>query len=217
MSDLLDRVAGPGLDLLGRVDAVLATAGAPAGDPVWPLLRQLGALPGDVLTHLLEAVPAPLEEAAADIRADATALGRAVDAVPGVAGWSGHAADAYAGQWSAATSHLDRIIERLAASAQYATAVADWVTSTRRQVAMAVAECLASREAATVRFAGSGSPDAQTGQAAAAIATHVLAAVAGAVEAGDSLREQWAGRLDEVRYRPAAPVASGGTPTVIEL
>ncbi len=120
VSDLLDRVAEPGLDLLHRVDAALASAGAPADDPVWPLLRRAGALPGEILSHLLGADPAALPVAGDDVRAESVALSRAVDAVPGPAGWRGHAADEFAAQWSAAAGQVDRITERLTATADHA-------------------------------------------------------------------------------------------------
>lgn len=216
MSDLLDRVAIPGLDLLGRVDAALAAAGAPAGDPVWPLLREVGALPGDLLAHLLDAVPEPVETATEAVRRAARDIDRAADAVPGVAGWTGHAADGYAARWSATMSRLDRITARLDSNADYATEVAEWIRGTRRRVAGAVAECLASRDAATVRLA-TGTADAETGRAAAAIAAHILGAAADAIAEAYALRQRWAGRLDELHDQPVDLGTGIGAPSVIEL
>ena len=46
--DLLDRVYPVAARLLDQVDASLAAAGAPADHPIWPLLRQLGALGRDL-------------------------------------------------------------------------------------------------------------------------------------------------------------------------
>lgn len=219
MTDRLDRVAGAGLDLLGRVDTVLAVGGAPAGDPVWPLLRQAGGLPGDLLAQLVDAAPQPIAGAGEQLRADARALDRSAAGIPDVAGWSGYAAEGFAGRWSAATAQLDRITERMVATGDFAAEVAAWVAATRRQVAGAVAECLASPEAATVRLAGAGVPDAHTCAAAAAIAAHVLATAVDAAQAGQALRQRWAGRLDEVRYvAPAVlPGAGAGAPSTIEL
>jgi hypothetical protein len=139
-----------------------------------------------------------------------------------VAGWSGQAADEFAAQWSAAVSQVDQISGRLAASADYATAIAGWMGTTRRALAGAVAECLGSREAATVRLAGPGGgagaePDAGVSLAAASIAAHVLAAVLEAVDAGYALHGRWAGRLDELGAPVVTPVSSGGAPTVIEF
>ena len=214
--DLLDRVAGPGLDLLGRVDAALVAGGAPAGDPVWALLRRAGALPGDLVEHLIDAGGDELASAAEQIHADARALDRENDAIPGTAGWRGGAAESFAGQWSAALGQTDRIVQRLTASADFAADVAAWVSGTRRQVAGAIAECLASREAATVRLAWP-VPDADTSAAAAAIAAHVLSVVVDAAEAGEALRQRWAGHLDEVQYQPAAPVTSAASGASIEI
>jgi hypothetical protein len=215
--DALDRVAAAGRDLLGRVDDVLVAGGAPAGDPVWPLLRRAGALPGDLLDQLLGADPQPLYDAADQLRGDARALGDTVDSIPGVAGWRGAAADAYAGQWSAAVGQVDRITGRLGASGDYAADVAAWVATTRRQLAGAVAECLGSTEAATVRLARPGPPEPTVCAAAAAIAAHLLTVALDAADAGEALRQRWAGRLDEVRYSPPAPVPSGVPAGVIEV
>jgi hypothetical protein len=220
VSDLLDRIAEPGLDLLRRVDTALATAGAPADDPVWPLLRRAGALPGEVVAHLLAADPQPLVAAGDGLRAESTDLSRAADAIPGLGGWRGHAADEFAAQWSAGIGQVDRITQRLSATADYSVAVTAWLTATRRQVAVAVAECLASTEAATVRLGAVGADagaGAATGVAAAAIAGHVLGAVLDAVETAHALAEQWAGRLDEVPYRAATPIANTATPRTIEF
>lgn len=214
MGDLLDRVAAPGLDLLRRVDAALVTGGAPAGDPVWALLRRAGALPSDILEHLIGSDGPALLPIADDLDGLRRALRAEVDAIPGAAGWSGYAADEYAAQWSAAVSQVDRIVERLSANADYGAAVAGWVATTRRQVAGAVAECLASREAATVRLGQPGSPEVSV--AAAAVAARVLTAALDAADAGYALCDAWSGRLDEVAYAPPAPVTSGG-PNRIEV
>jgi hypothetical protein len=216
VSDLLDRVAEPGLDLLRRVDSVLTAAGAPADDPVWPLLRRAGALPGDILAELLGADAAPLFTAGEALRAEAATVSRDADAVPTPAGWRGHAADEFAAQWSAAVSQVDRITERLTGTGLYAAEVAAWVAGSRRQFAIAVAECLASPEAATVRLAGA-AHDPAVGAAAAAIAAHVLETVVAAVDAGQLLARRWAGHLDEVRYAPATPVTGAGSPHTIEF
>jgi len=65
MMDLLDRVTGPAADLLARVDDGLLAEGAPAGHPIWPLLRRAGALPGDAQLLTLRTA---LEDSAADVR-----------------------------------------------------------------------------------------------------------------------------------------------------
>ncbi len=152
-----------------------------------------------------------------DVRAESVALSRAVDAVPGPAAWRGHAADEFAAQWSAAVGQVDRITERLTATADYSAELAGWLAGVRRQVAIAVAECLASTEAATVRLADISTAGSPVGPAAAAIAGHVLGAVLDGVAAGEALRQRWAGRLDEVGYRAAEPVAGAGTPHTIEI
>jgi len=216
MSDLLERVAGPGLDLLRRADDALVAVGAPAGDPVWALLREVRALPADIVEQLLAADGTAFLVAGDELTAGAREVGVAADSIPGVARWSGHAADAYAARWSAALTQVDRIAERLSAGADYAQALAGWVAQTRRAVAVAVAECLASPEAATVRLAGP-APDAATGAAAASIVAHVLAAVAEAIRAGQALHDQWSGRLDELGPPVVQPVTGSGAPTTIQL
>jgi len=216
MTDLLERVAGPGLDLLRRADDALVAVGAPPGDPVWGLLREVRALPADILEQLLAADGTAFLAAGDELAGGAREVSVAADAVPGAAGWSGHAAEAYAARWSAALTQVDRIAERLVAGASYARALAAWVAQTRRAVAVAVAECLASPEAATVRLAGP-APDAATGAAAASIAAHVLAAVAAAIRAGQALHDQWSGRLDELGLPVIQTVTGSGAPTTIQL
>lgn len=65
--DALDRLAEPGLDLLRRVDALIA-AGVPEGHRVWPLLRRMQVLPGDAVRGFLDLHPAPLAGAGRTVR-----------------------------------------------------------------------------------------------------------------------------------------------------
>ena len=75
--DALDHLAGPADALLDRVDRLLATAGAPDGHRIWPLLRRLRVLPGDAARALLACRSAPLTGVGAAARAAVRAYGDA--------------------------------------------------------------------------------------------------------------------------------------------
>jgi hypothetical protein len=219
--DLLDRVYPVARELLDRVDATLLAGGAPADHPVWPLLRRLGALPGELVAHLAGVVPDGLTTPGDTLRQHATGYRHRADEVPMPAAWRGPAADAYATSWSGLSAHLagsgpDTLAGRLTDTAGYLDDVAAWLGRSRRSVAGTVAECLGSAEALTLRsgsgdltpawFAGSGtpSPSAVT-RAAATIGAHLLATAAEVLDDGRAVHERWSGRLDELSYRPPAP------------
>jgi len=213
--DLLDRVHPVARPLLEKVDATLVAGGAPAGHPIWPLLRRLGALPGDAVAQLAAVAPDGLTPASDDLHQHADRYRQRVDEVPMPAGWRGPTADAYAASWSALAAHLagsgtDTLAGRLADTASYLDEVAAWLSRARRAVAGTVAECLGSAEAVTLH-SGSGdpgpSPSAVTA-AAAAIGAHLLATVVEVLDDGRALHDRWAGRLDELSYRPPAPARS---------
>ncbi len=222
--DLLDRVATPARDLLRRVDATLSGQGAPGDDPVWPLLRQAGALPGDLVEALLGADPAVLAEPAERLRSAGRQLAIAGDSVPGPAGWHGAAADSFAGAWRGLSARLgegpESLPGRLADTASYVDEVARWLAGTRRSVAVAVAECLGSAAAVVLRgqapdppagaslLAGAGAlaGSADKSRAAAEIGAHVLQVAVEALADGEALHARWAGRLDPL----AAPVPQDG-------
>ncbi|WP_327006637.1 WXG100 family type VII secretion target [Dactylosporangium sp. NBC_01737] len=162
--DALDRLAGIGTDLLHRVDAALVAGGAPVGDPLWPLLRLVGALPGDALEFGLKLTPQPLRSAAAQLRADADRFARrrdrlAADLGPAAGAWEGAGAEAFAARWQSLAGHLGdgadpaTVTGRLRATASYADALADWSEGLRTELAEAVAGSPApprrSRSAAT--------------------------------------------------------------------
>jgi hypothetical protein len=209
MDDVLDRVGGAAADLLTRVDRAVGVAGAPPGHPVWPLLRRLGALPGDVVGAVAALRPGPLAGAG-------SALGPLVDgyaetgrvAARGGA-WSGAAADRFAATAGALATHLagtgtaDRpgLAGRAHATAAFAEEVVAWMGETRYAVAVSVAAALGSAEALTLRTAAGPSP--QTALAAADIAARVLGTVSEAYDRAEELCGRWAADLAEEDFRPA--------------
>jgi hypothetical protein len=237
--DLLFRVAPIAEGLLARVDSALLAAGAPAGHPIWPLLRRLGALPGELVTQLAAADVESLREAGQPLRELAKSYVDGVELMPGAAGWRGDAADAFGTQWRSLADHLAEgprsLAGRLGQTASYLDDVAAWLAGARQAVAVALVECLGSIEAATVKALpasalGSGaaglasawlaadprsrtrgaSPDLAI-QAAASIGAHVLRAASAALDEGEELRSRWSGRLDELPFTPVpAPGGSGG-------
>jgi hypothetical protein len=165
--DLLDRVAVSGRDLLGRVDSVLMAGGAPADHAIWPLLRRLGALPGDVLESFLALRPAPLLAAGSAVRRRAEAyVEERADLAAAVAAthWEGDSAAEFAARWRVLGGHLGEQAEpeaatlagRLAGTASYVEDVARWVETARRDLAGTIAEALGSIEAVHLHRAGGG-------------------------------------------------------------
>lgn len=203
MSDVLDQVIAPGTQLLDRVDAALLAHGIPADHPVTALLRRLGALPADVLSAAATWCPAAVRATAADLRRVAAGYERQRDLVAASAGWAGTAGAEFAAHRAALAGFVAEtgepgeasLVGRLRATAAYLDDVAAWLERARRDLARAVAEALGSSEAVALHASG----DAL---AAAAIAARVLAAAAEAYADGDAVAQRWAGRLDEITYRP---------------
>ena len=214
--DALDRLAEPGLDLLGRVDALLAAAGAPEGHRLWPLLRRMQVLPGRRVRRL----PRPASGAAGRRRA------RGAPADPGVrrglrraspTRLSGPAPAAYrvrraCGPRCCATSTRVRRAwwGGLESTAGYADALADWVEGSRGALARALAELLGSAEAVTVAGAD---PRRWTAPgvalAAAEIGARVLGVLGVAYDGAETLLRQWGPSLAE-SLLPAAGRDAGG-------
>lgn len=207
-ADALDQLAGPAHGLLARVDAVLCRAGAPAGHPVWPLLRRLGALPGPAAGAVAALRAAPLCTAGRALHTLAGQYGQLPGPPPGRptpagAGWQGPAADAYAAHWSALSTHLagpgaDSLAGRLAATAGYLQALADWVDRARAALARTLATVMTSAQAVEVVTGAADPPVPAVARAAADIAARVLATVADMYAEADQVRVDWSGRLGEL-------------------
>jgi hypothetical protein len=225
--DLLDRVQPAARGLLDRVDGTLLASGAPDGHRIWPLLRRVGALPGEVVDQFAAVAPAALTAAAAPLHGRAEAYSSAAASVPAVSAWRGPAAEGFVAGWAALGAHLagdeDTMAGRLLDSARFLDDVAGWLARGRRELAGALAECLGSAEAATLHglpppgpaTPHEPAPGAATGReavaAAAGIGAHLLAAVADIIDDGQRTLDVWAGRLDELPYRGATPPGVGIT------
>ncbi|MEO3776171.1 hypothetical protein ABGB16_04785 [Micromonospora sp. B11E3] len=207
--DPLDRLAEPGLDLLDRVDTLLAS-GAPEGHPLWPLLRRMQALPGEAVRAFLDLHPAPLAEAGHAVRALVGAYDEVSRTLADPVAWSGAAASAYDGSRAALLRHLDEgpdsLVGRLESTAGYADALADWVEGSRLALARALAHVLCSAEAVRVRAATApGAEPRATGLVAAAdVAYRVLSVLGVAYDGAETLLRQWSPSLTESVWR--APV-----------
>jgi hypothetical protein len=226
--DALDRLAEPGIDLLRRVDTLLA-AGAPEGHRVWPLLRRMQVLPGDALRSFLDLRAAPLAGAGHTVRRHVHGYDHACATLTDPLLWSGPAAAAYGQSRTMLLRHLDdgpeSLVGRLEATAGYADALADWVEGSRLTVARTLAEVIGSAEAVSVVAATSitresphSGPSSPGTPAAAEIAARVLAVLCVAYDGAETLLRQWAPSLAEsplrttsTRFRPGT--APGGPTT----
>lgn len=208
MTDPLDRLASAAAPLLRRTDAALAEAGAAPGDPVWALLRRLRALPSDAVAAVAGWRAPPLEEAAGPLTTWGRRYTEALEGLPAQPPWQGAGAEAYGRQWTALRAHVlgsgaDGLVGRLSDTARYLEATAEWIVSSRRAVAVALAEVLGSAEA-VVLVTGSQPP----GPAAARVGTHVLTPVATACEQGGQLHDDWRDRLPELAFRQPRTTSS---------
>jgi hypothetical protein len=212
----LDHLAGPAADLLGRVDDLLTEAGAPAAHPIWPLLRRVRVLPGEAVAAVVALRPERLTSTASVLRRqraryDAAAMDLATEVA-----WHGAAAEAFLARRTALAAHLadgpESMVGRLEASAAYLDALAEWVTAGRAQLARTLADVLVSVEAVALVVGASHNGPGESAvlsrpAAAAEIGARVLTVVAELCDRGDALRRQWAGRLDELYFRPPADLA----------
>lgn len=207
--DLLDRVLGPARDLLARVDTTFTAAGAPPEHQIWPLLRRVGALPGEALECVAELSPDPLADVAIQLRArsDGYARQQANLASTIAAGrWDGTAGTAFGATWGAVGEYLGdgessqepSMAGRLMALRGYLDDVGDWISGSRTRLAGALAEVLGSAEAVALR--SSTATQTEAAGAAAAIGARVLAAVDDAVARGHDVSTRWASRLGEVPF-----------------
>jgi hypothetical protein len=228
--DLLDRTYPAARDLLDRIDATLIAAGAPPDHPILPLLRRLGALPGDVTAQLAAVVADPLTAAGEAVRRQAGGYETGQASVPMPAAWRGPAAEGFAAQWSTVSGHLAgdpaSMAGRLEATAVYLDDVVAWLVRGRRALAGTLAECLGSAEAATLRTArpagtaggsaGGTSPGILSPaalprdavRAAADLGAHLLDGAAEILDDGQRTLDAWAGRLDDLLYPASAPAAA---------
>ncbi|WFF02527.1 hypothetical protein [Micromonospora sp. WMMD964] len=209
--DALDRLAEPGLDLLRRVDALIA-AGVPEGHRVWPLLRRMQVLPGEAVRGFLDLHPAPLAGAGHAVRRLVRGYDDVSAALTDQVLWSGPAATAYGQQRAALLHHLDEgpdsLVGRLESTAGYADALADWVEGSRLALARTLADVLRSAEAVAVVAATATGVSTRPGPIgpgvadAAEIAARVLAVLCVAYDGAETLLRQWAPSLAEVSWRP---------------
>lgn len=209
--DALDRLAEPGLDLLARVDTLLA-AGAPEGHRLWPLLRRMQVLPGDAVREFLDLHPAPLATAGHVVRGLVRAYDDACATLTDPVAWSGPAASAYDEARGALLRHLDdgpeSLVGRLESTAGYADALADWVEGSRLALARALADVLRSAEAVTV-LAATRPPGDAGAYAAAEIAARVLGVLGVAYDGAETLLRQWSPSLVETTWREHAVATPG--------
>ncbi|GIF15131.1 hypothetical protein [Actinoplanes teichomyceticus] len=188
--DPLDRLMAAAGPLLSRVDQVLSTAGAPQGHRVWPELRRVRLLPGDAARAVAALRPAAVAEAAPQLRAQARACADTADALPVATSWTGDAAEAYEAARRRAAEQLnagpDSLSRRMTATADLADALTDWMTSSRHELAGALAEALTSAEAMALATGG-GFPDSGEARAAADVAALLLRTVGDSYDRAEHL------------------------------
>jgi hypothetical protein len=202
---MLTRVWEHGGDLLHRIDAQLGVDGAAADHPVWERLRQVGALPGDVVEHFRWMDPAALLRAQ-DQMIDQAEAARVALAGISATSWRGAGAAAFVNRWRHFAEFADGADERMADTAHFLAEAAQWIQRSRDELAVEMAACLGSREAVAIKV------ELNNRGAAADLAERILAAAASCLADGWRLRERWAQRLAEVPWREP----SVGGPVVVD-
>jgi len=217
--DALARIEPVARPLIARVDTALSSLGAPPGHAVWPLLREIGATPGDVVGFVAALSPEQVRPVAARLRRIADGYGEAVP-VAGVA-WQGAAGAEYAGEVAALSAHLaDVLPEGVHATADCLELMADWQERSRRAMARALADVLVSSEAVTLRQEEARvdrPPASRAGVLAAAdISVHVLESARAIVREGADVRAAWSTAVAVRSYR-SVPLAGSRGGAVIEV
>ncbi|GLY05885.1 MULTISPECIES: hypothetical protein [Actinoplanes] len=188
--DRLDHLLDAAGPLLGRVDGVLSTIGAPEGHDVWAQLRRVRLLPGDAVRAVGALSPDPILDSVAELRADARAYADLADTLPQAGAWTGEAAEAYEKARRATAGHLnggpDSLGRRMEATADLADALIAWMVRARAAVAAALAGALVSTEALTLTATGESVP-ADEARAAAAIGAVLLRTVADSYDRAEGL------------------------------
>ncbi|UWP83420.1 hypothetical protein Dfulv_03760 [Dactylosporangium fulvum] len=215
--DALERLSGVGGDLLRHVDAALVEGGAPADDQIWPLLRRVGALPGDALDFALRLDAPALRIAAGELRAIADRFAHERDRLTadvGRSAWEGTGAEAFAAVWRSLSVHIGpgtdpaTICGRLLATASYVDGLVDWAVHLRGEMAEAVARAVSSAEAVTLRAAAGAAFAGGAGFAGGGFAAG--AAVAGGALVGGG----FAAGAAVAGGAPAGGLAGDGRPPV---
>jgi hypothetical protein len=129
-------------------------------------------------------------------------LSDVASALPHPDSWAGPAAEAYEARRAGLATHVDELAGRAAATAEFGADLAEWMRTTRREVAATLADVLSSAESVTLPVHGGGPvellPAAQLG-AAADMATLVLRTIGDAFAAAGPLLDQSVGLADAAR------------------
>jgi len=180
--DALDHLAGPAGELLERVDDLLARWGAPDDHPIWPLLRRVCALPGEVCAAVVALSRDPLDAVTRDVGVHVRDYQEVRAALSTPVAWDGAAGDAFAAHRAGLADGAAAAGEDLAATAAAADEVAEWIDRSRRELAAVLGEVIASAEAVEVVSGSTGAASA-----AATIGVCVLAAVDTVIDDGDAI------------------------------
>jgi hypothetical protein len=180
--DRLDELASASAPLLRRVGDVLTAGGAPAGHEVWHELRRVRLLPADAVRAVAALRPSAFDDAVAELRSGARACAETAAGLPPPGGWTGEAAEAYDDLRARVAAHLsggdESLDERLAATADLAQALTDWMTQARSRLAATLAGVLLSSEALTLAAPPGVPPAAAEIEAAARVAAELLHEIA---------------------------------------
>jgi hypothetical protein len=148
--DALERLFRVATGLLGQVDRTLLQQGAPANHPVWALLREVGALPGEAIEALVEWRADSWLELRAGLAVERDRYERALELLRRPVSWEGFAGQAAGAQQGALTRATEEAADRLARTDLHLSEQEQWLSSSRDLVARALARVMSSTDAVTL-------------------------------------------------------------------
>jgi hypothetical protein len=204
--DALERLSQVATGLLGQVDQALLAHGAPAGHPVWSLLREVGALPGEAVAELVELRADDWLDLTAALAAERDRHQQVLDTLHRPVRWEGLAGSAAAARSATLIRAAEEATDRLVRTGRGLDELLQWLAETRDGVARALAQVMSSIDAVQLVTGTNGAapesselPDpAATARSAAEIAATMLGALADGWRAAQQLAQRQAAVFGEL-------------------
>lgn len=231
--DALERLFRVATGLLGQVDRTLLQQGAPAGHPVWALLREVGALPGEAIEALVDWRADSWLELRAGLAVEHDRYEETLEQLRRPVTWEGYAGDAARARHGALTRAIEEAADRLSRTDRHLAEQEEWLSNSRDTVARALATVMGSTDAVTLVTGMDGSTAMVTGGAvgldatvaarsAAEIGVALLTALADCWREAQALERRWSGEFAELAVlltiRAAAlDVTSNPTALIFDL
>lgn len=220
--DALHRLVAVAGGLLGQIDRALLRQGAPENHPVWRLLREVGALPGEAVEALAGWQADAWWELRAGLKVERDRYEQVLELLHRPVTWEGLSGGAAAAQLTALSRATEQAAERLDRTDLHLREREQWLSDSRDAVARALARAMSSIEAvALVTGVNGGEQDVTvTARNAADLGVVLLTALADCRHRADLLERRWAGEFAELAVpltTRAVDVDLTSTPTALRI